>query len=83
MQPGSTPSGHTTEWPSPVLPGLTGSFPQVLSGSGHDSTVPIYYTPSQCEPMTESAGGGAFPNTGIQHTATLIQLSVAMQVDTI
>jgi len=31
VQPGSTPSGHTAELPSPVLPGLTGSFPQVLS----------------------------------------------------
>ena len=41
VQPGSTPSGHTAELPSPVLPGLTRSFPQVLSGSGHDSTVPI------------------------------------------
>jgi len=30
VQPGSTPSGHTAELPSPVLPGLTGSFPQVL-----------------------------------------------------
>jgi len=26
-----TPSGHTAELPSPVLPGLTGSFPQVLN----------------------------------------------------
>ena len=31
VQPGSTPSGHTAELPSPVLPGLTGSFPQVLN----------------------------------------------------
>jgi len=31
VQPGSTPSGHTAELPSPVLPGLTRSFPQVLS----------------------------------------------------
>ena len=29
VQPGSTPSGHTAELPSPVLPGMTGSFPQV------------------------------------------------------
>ena len=29
-QPGSTPSGCTTELPSAVLPGLTGSSPQVL-----------------------------------------------------
>jgi len=31
VQPGSTPSCHTAELPSPVLPGLTGSFPQVLN----------------------------------------------------
>ena len=31
VQPGSTPSSHTAELPSPVLPGLTGSFPQVLN----------------------------------------------------
>jgi len=31
MQPGSTPSGHTAELPSPMLPGLTWSFPQVIS----------------------------------------------------
>jgi len=31
VQPGSTPPGHTAELPSPVLPGLTGSFPQVLN----------------------------------------------------
>ena len=31
VQPGSTPSGHTAELPSPVLPGLTRSFPQVLN----------------------------------------------------
>ena len=30
MQPGYTPSYHTAALPSPVLPGLTGSFPQVL-----------------------------------------------------
>ena len=31
VQPGSTPSAHTVQLPSPVLPGLTGSFPQVLN----------------------------------------------------
>jgi len=31
VQPGSTPSYHTPELPSPVLPGLPGSFPQVLN----------------------------------------------------
>jgi len=31
VEPGSTPSNHTGELPSPVLPGLTGSFPQVLN----------------------------------------------------
>jgi len=31
VQPGSTPSGHTAELPSPVLPELTGPFPQVLN----------------------------------------------------
>ena len=31
VQPGSTPSGHTAELPSPVLPGLTWFFPQVLN----------------------------------------------------
>jgi len=31
VQPGSTPPRHTAELPSPVLPGLTGSFPQVLN----------------------------------------------------
>lgn len=31
MEPGSTPSGCTGELPSPGLPGLTGSFPQVLN----------------------------------------------------
>ena len=31
VQPGSTPSGHTVELPSPVHPGLTKSFPQVLN----------------------------------------------------
>ena len=42
MQPGSTPSYHTAELPSPVLPGLTRSSPRCsISGSGHDSTVPI------------------------------------------
>jgi len=30
VQPGCSPSAHTAELPSPVLPGLTGSFPQVL-----------------------------------------------------
>ncbi len=30
-QPGSTRCGHTAELPSPVLPGLTGSFPQVIN----------------------------------------------------
>jgi len=30
VQPGSTPSSHTDELPSPVLPGLTVSFSQVL-----------------------------------------------------
>jgi len=30
-EPGSTPSGHTVELPSPVLPGLTWSFPQMLN----------------------------------------------------
>jgi len=30
VQPGSIPSDHT-ELPSPVLPGLTRSFPQVLN----------------------------------------------------
>ena len=31
VQPGSTPSRPTAELPSPVLPGLIGSFPQVLN----------------------------------------------------
>ena len=30
-QPGSTRCGHTAELPSPVLPQLTGSFPQVIN----------------------------------------------------
>jgi len=42
VQPGSTPSDHTAELPSPVLPGLTWSFPLCsISSSGRDSTVPI------------------------------------------
>jgi len=42
LEPGSTPSCHTGELPSPVLPGLTWSFSLVLiSGSGRDSTFPI------------------------------------------
>ena len=42
VQPGSTPSGHTAELPSPVLPGLTGPFPRCsISGSGRDSAVTI------------------------------------------
>ena len=46
VQPGSTPSGHTAELPSPVLPGLTQSFPQVINqwfrpwlNSSHTSTI--------------------------------------------
>jgi len=31
VQPGSTPSSHTGELPSPVLPGLTGSSSKVLN----------------------------------------------------
>jgi len=31
VQPGCIPSGPPAELPSPVLPGLTGSFPQVLN----------------------------------------------------
>ena len=31
VQPGSTPSCHTGEWPPPVLPELAWSFPQVLN----------------------------------------------------
>ena len=31
MEPGSTPSGHTGELPSPVLPWLTQSLPQVIN----------------------------------------------------
>ena len=31
VQPGSSPSYHTAELPSPVLSGLTGSFPQVFN----------------------------------------------------
>ena len=31
VQPGFTPSNHTSELPSPVLSGLTGPFPQVLN----------------------------------------------------
>lgn len=31
MQPGSTPSGLTAEFPSSVLPGLTGPFPDAQS----------------------------------------------------
>jgi len=31
VEPGSTPSGHTGELPSPVLTGLTRSFHQVLT----------------------------------------------------
>ena len=31
VQPGSTPSGHTAELPSPVLPGLTQCSPQVIN----------------------------------------------------
>jgi len=31
VQPGSNPCSHTAQLPSPVLPGLTGSFPQVLN----------------------------------------------------
>ncbi len=42
VQPGSTPSSHTGELPSPVLPGLTGPFPRCsISGSGRDSTVTV------------------------------------------
>ena len=42
-QSGSTPSGHTAELPSPVFPGLTRSFPQVLTqwfgpGSSYHTT---------------------------------------------
>ena len=46
MEPGSTPSVHTGELPSPVFPGLTRSFPQVLYqwfrpwfNSSHSNTV--------------------------------------------
>jgi len=31
VEPGSTPSGHTGELSSPVLPGLSWSFPHVLN----------------------------------------------------
>ena len=31
VQPGSTPSGHTAELPSPVLPWLTQCLPQVIN----------------------------------------------------
>ena len=31
VQPGSTPSGHTAELPSPVLPRLTQCLPQVIN----------------------------------------------------
>ena len=41
VQPGSTPSGHTDELPSSVLPWLTQCLPWVIRGSGCDSTVPI------------------------------------------
>jgi len=33
VQPGSTPSDHTAELPSPVLPGLTQCPPQVINQS--------------------------------------------------
>ena len=43
LQPGFTPSGHTGELPSPVLPQLTllTSGGQLERGSGHDSAVPM------------------------------------------
>ena len=42
VEPGSIPSSHTGELPSPVLPGWLGPFPRCsISGSGCDSTVPI------------------------------------------
>jgi len=50
-------SSHTGELPSPLLPGLTGSFFQVLSGSGRDSTATIHSTPSQRETMVELVEG--------------------------
>ena len=41
MEPGSTPSGHTAELPSPVL--LLSAFLRwSIRGSGYDSTVPIH-----------------------------------------
>jgi len=43
VQTGCTPSSHTAELPSPVLPGLTRSFPRCsISCSCRDSTVPIH-----------------------------------------
>ena len=43
VEPGCTPSSHTGGLPSPVLPGLTQSLPQVINQwFGCDSTVPIH-----------------------------------------
>jgi len=43
VQAGSTPFGHTCELPSPVLPRLTRSFPQVLNQwFSCDSTVTVH-----------------------------------------
>ena len=56
VQPGSTPSGHTAELPSPVLQGLTGCCPQLLNQcSGHDSAVTIhqcihFFLQEKCSP---------------------------------
>jgi len=87
VQPSSTPSNHTGELPSHVLPQPTQSLPQVINQwfrpLFHDSTVPIHSTTSQHEPMIALTRGWAFPNTEIQHIATLIQLPITMQVDTI
>ena len=52
VQPGSTPSGHTAELPSPVLPWLTEFFPQVINqwfrpwlNSFHTTFFPIFPFP--------------------------------------
>ena len=58
VQPGSTPSGHTAELPSPVLPGLTRSFPQVLNQCfrqwlNSSLTACLHFSPSTTAPLSK------------------------------
>ena len=58
VEPSSTPSGHTGELPSPVLPQLTLSSPQVMNQWFRTrlNTVPIYSIPSRHDGWSQLEG---------------------------